>query len=95
MNENNGTAANRRPDGESGGSGKLSAIIAAVRAFPAAVAELTSEVIRQRFFLGFFHWFFKRAFTQFDAVEQGHQWAAVFGQGGFVDGLLIEGGVSS
>jgi hypothetical protein len=33
-------AANRRPAGQSDGSGNLSAIVAADRAFPAAVAEL-------------------------------------------------------
>ena len=33
-------AANRRPAGQSDGSGNLSAIVAAARAFPAAVAEL-------------------------------------------------------
>ena len=33
-------AANRRPAGQSGGSENLSAIVAADRAFPAAVAEL-------------------------------------------------------
>jgi len=32
--------ANRRPSGQSDGSGGLSAIVAADRAFPAAVAEL-------------------------------------------------------
>jgi hypothetical protein len=32
--------SNRRPDGQADGSGKLSAILAADRAFPAAVAEL-------------------------------------------------------
>jgi len=35
---NNGAAANRRRAGKSGGSGDLSAIIAAGRAVPAAVA---------------------------------------------------------
>jgi hypothetical protein len=35
-----GAAANRRPAGQSVGSGNLSAIVAADRAFPAAVAEL-------------------------------------------------------
>jgi hypothetical protein len=39
--------SNRRPAGQSDGSGNLFAIVAADRAFPAAVAELTSEVIRQ------------------------------------------------
>ena len=33
-------AANRRPAGQSSGSGNLSATLAADRAFPAAVAEL-------------------------------------------------------
>ena len=33
-------AANRRPAGQSDGSGNLSATVAADRAFPAAVAEL-------------------------------------------------------
>ena len=33
-------ASNRRPAGQSDGSGNLSAIVAADRAFPAAVAEL-------------------------------------------------------
>lgn len=33
-------AANRRPAGQLDGSGNLSAIVAADRAFPAAVAEL-------------------------------------------------------
>jgi hypothetical protein len=33
-------AANRRPAGQPGGSGNLAAIVAADRAFPAAVAEL-------------------------------------------------------
>ena len=38
---NQGAAANRRPAGPSAGSGNLSAIVAADRAFPAAVAELS------------------------------------------------------
>jgi hypothetical protein len=37
---NQGAAANRRPAGQSDGSGNLSATLAADRAFPAAVAEL-------------------------------------------------------
>jgi hypothetical protein len=37
---NQGAAANRRPALPSDGSGDLSAIVAAARAFPAAVAEL-------------------------------------------------------
>ena len=37
---NQGAAVNRRPAGQLGGSGNLSAIVAADRAFPAAVAEL-------------------------------------------------------
>jgi hypothetical protein len=37
---NQGAGANRRPAGQSGGSDNLSAIVAADRAFPAAVAEL-------------------------------------------------------
>ena len=37
---NQGAAANRRPAGQSDGSENLSAIVAADRAFPAAVAEL-------------------------------------------------------
>jgi hypothetical protein len=37
---NQGAAANRRPAGQSNGSGNLAAIVAADRAFPAAVAEL-------------------------------------------------------
>ena len=37
---NQGAAANRRPAGQSSGSGDLSATLAADRAFPAAVAEL-------------------------------------------------------
>jgi hypothetical protein len=37
---NQGAAANRRPAGQSDGSGNLSAPLAADRAFPAAVAEL-------------------------------------------------------
>lgn len=37
---NQSAAANRRPAGQSDGSGNLSAIVAADRAFPAAVAEL-------------------------------------------------------
>jgi hypothetical protein len=37
---NQGAAANRRPVGQSSGSDNLSAIVAADRAFPAAVAEL-------------------------------------------------------
>jgi NADPH:quinone reductase-like Zn-dependent oxidoreductase len=37
---NKSAAANRRPAGQSDGSGNLSAIVAADRAFPAAVAEL-------------------------------------------------------
>ena len=47
---NQSAAANRRPAGQSDGSDNLSAIVAADRAFPAAVAELTSEVIRQEVF---------------------------------------------
>ena len=37
---NQSAAANRRPAGQPDGSGNLSAIVAADRAFPAAVAEL-------------------------------------------------------
>ena len=37
---NQSAAANRRPAGQSDGSGNLAAIVAADRAFPAAVAEL-------------------------------------------------------
>ena len=37
---NQGAAANRRPAGQSDGSDNLSAIVAADRALPAAVAEL-------------------------------------------------------
>ena len=37
---NQSVAANRRPAGQSSGSGNLSATVAADRAFPAAVAEL-------------------------------------------------------
>jgi hypothetical protein len=37
---NQGAAANRRPAGQSDGSGNLFPIVAAARAFPAAVAEL-------------------------------------------------------
>jgi hypothetical protein len=37
---NQGAAANRRPAGQSDGSGNLAATVAADRAFPAAVAEL-------------------------------------------------------
>jgi hypothetical protein len=37
---NKSAAANRRPAGQSDGSGNLSATVAADRAFPAAVAEL-------------------------------------------------------
>jgi hypothetical protein len=37
---NQSAAANRRPAGQSDGSGNLSATVAADRAFPAAVAEL-------------------------------------------------------
>ena len=36
---NNGAAANRRRAVQSGGAGSVSAIIAAYRAFPAAVAD--------------------------------------------------------
>ena len=39
---NQSAAANRRPAGQVDGSGDLSAIVAADRAFPAAVAELGS-----------------------------------------------------
>jgi hypothetical protein len=39
MMPNQGAAANRRPARQSDGSGSLSAIVAADRAFPAAVAE--------------------------------------------------------
>ena len=39
---NQSAAANRRPAGQSDGSGNLSATVAADRAFPAAVAELGS-----------------------------------------------------
>lgn len=35
-----GAAANRRPAGQSDGSGNLAAVVAADRVFPAAVAEL-------------------------------------------------------
>ena len=37
---NQGAAANRRPAGQSDGSDNVTAIVAADRAFPAAVAEL-------------------------------------------------------
>jgi hypothetical protein len=44
---NKGAAANRRPAGPSDGSDNLSAIVAADRAFPAAVAELGSFGVRR------------------------------------------------
>ena len=44
MTPNQSAAANRRPAGQSDGSGNLSAIVAADRAFPAAVAELGRSV---------------------------------------------------
>jgi hypothetical protein len=59
---NQSAAANRRPAGTtvllrgvhsreaSDGAGNLAAIVAAGRAFPAAVADLTSEVIQQALF---------------------------------------------
>jgi hypothetical protein len=50
-----GAAAHRRPALPSDGLGDLSATVAADRAFPAAVADLTSEVIRQGFFAFFVH----------------------------------------
>ena len=37
---NHGATANRRPAGHSDGSGNFAAMVAAHRAFPAAVAEL-------------------------------------------------------
>ena len=40
MPSNQSAAANRRPAGQLVGSGNLAAIVAADRAFPAAVAEL-------------------------------------------------------
>jgi hypothetical protein len=40
MMSNQSAAANRRPAGQSDGTDNLSAIVAADRAFPAAVAEL-------------------------------------------------------
>ena len=40
MMPNQSAAANRRPAGQSDGSGNLPATVAADRAFPAAVAEL-------------------------------------------------------
>ena len=40
MQANQGAAANRRPAGQSDGSGNLFATVAADRAFPAAVTEL-------------------------------------------------------
>jgi hypothetical protein len=40
MMSNQSAAANRRPAGQSDGAGNLLAIVAAARAFPAAVAEL-------------------------------------------------------
>ena len=43
---NKGAAANRRPAGQLSGSGNLLAIVAAGRAFPAAVAELSLGVAR-------------------------------------------------
>ncbi len=43
-------AANRHPAGQADASGNLAAIVAAGRAFPAAVADLTSEVIQQALF---------------------------------------------
>jgi hypothetical protein len=46
MRANQGAAANRRPAGQSGGSDILSAIVAADRAFPAAVAELDRSTLR-------------------------------------------------
>jgi hypothetical protein len=42
---NQGAAVNRRSAGQSGGSENLSAIVAADRAFPAAVAELGRTLI--------------------------------------------------
>ena len=41
---NQSAAANRRPAGQSGGSGNLAATVAADRAFPAAVAELGRSI---------------------------------------------------
>lgn len=41
---NQSAAANRRPAGQSDGSGNLAAIVAADRAFPAAVAELVRPI---------------------------------------------------
>ncbi len=43
---NLGAAANRRPAGQADGSGNFAATVAADRAFPAAVAELTSATLR-------------------------------------------------
>ena len=42
LRSNQSAAANRRPAGQSDGSGNLAATVAADRAFPAAVAELGS-----------------------------------------------------
>ena len=42
---NQSAAANRRPAGQSEGSGNLSATVAADRAFPAAVAELDRSAL--------------------------------------------------
>ena len=42
---NQSAAANRRPAGQSDGSGNLSAIVAADRAFPAASAERCSNTV--------------------------------------------------
>jgi hypothetical protein len=41
MQANQSAAANRRPAGQADGSGNLFATVAADRAFPAAVAELS------------------------------------------------------
>lgn len=51
---NQGAAANRHPAGQSSGSGNLSAIVAADRAFPAAVAELARSAVARvaRFLVG-------------------------------------------
>jgi S1-C subfamily serine protease len=53
------------------------------------VAQLTSEVIRQGFFQGYFHRVFKGVFAQFHAVEKRHNRTAAFPQSRLIDGFLI------
>jgi hypothetical protein len=62
--------ANRRSAGQLDSSGGFVSDHRSRSASPAAVAKLTSEVIRQAVFLRFFRTGFDGGFSQFNLIEQ-------------------------